>query len=64
MKKQNILNWVVTAFFLVGLVVCYFFWGCDLDLIVTIIAIVVAVAGSALLAKQNKRIKELTPTEE
>ena len=64
MKKQNILNWVVTALFLVGLVICYFFWGCHLDLIFTIVAVVVAIASSTLLAMQNKRIKKLNPTEE
>lgn len=64
MKKQNILNWTVAALLLIALVVCYFFWGCSLDLIVTIIALVVAVAGSTLLSLQNKKIKELTGSEE
>lgn len=63
MKKQNILNWIITAILLIGLVVCYFFWGCKLDLVVTIIAVVVAVVSTVLLTIQNKRIKELTPTE-
>ncbi len=64
MKKQNILNWTVAALLLIALIVCYFFWGCSLDFIVTIIALVVVVAGSTLLSMQNKKIKELTGSEE
>lgn len=61
MKKQNTLNWSLTIVFLIALIVCAFFWKCfTLDLIVTIIAVVVAFAGSILLASQNKKIKELT----
>ncbi len=59
MKKQNLLNWIVTTVFLIALVVIYFFWGCKLDWIVTIIAVLVAAISITLLLYQNKMIKEL-----
>lgn len=59
MKKQKLLNWIVTIILLIALVVIYFFWGCELDWIVTIIAVLVAAISITLLAYQNKMIKEL-----
>lgn len=58
MKKQKILNWIITILFLVALIICYFFWGCRLDLIVTIIAVFVAAFSITLLSIQNKKLKE------
>lgn len=64
MKKQNILNWTITGLFLLGLIICYFFWACNLDMIVTIIAAVVAVFSIVLLSKQNGILKKLSKEEE
>lgn len=64
MKKQNLLNWIVTILFLIALAVIYCFWGCKWDLIVTIIAVLVAVISMCTLSFQNKKIKELTDGEQ
>ncbi len=60
MKKQNLLNWIITIIFLVALAVIYCFWGCKWDLIVTIVAVFVAAISICILSIQNKKIKELT----
>ncbi len=60
MKKQNLINWIVTILFLIALAVIYCFWGCKWDLIVTIIAGLVAVISICTLSFQNKKIKDLT----
>ncbi len=57
-NKKSILDWVVSGLMVIALVVCYFFWGCDMDLWVSLLAIVLVVAGTALLQMQNKKIKE------
>lgn len=46
---------IITVIFVVFLIVCYFFWKCNLDLIVTIIAAIVAIVGIGLLYSQNKK---------
>lgn len=56
-KTKTVIDWVISGLAVAVLVVCYFFWKCKLDLPVTILAAVVLIAGSALLAKQNKAIK-------
>lgn len=43
----------------VCLIICYFFWGCSLDLPVTIIAVIITVLGAVVLQRQNKKIKKL-----
>lgn len=49
----------VTVLFVLALVVIYFFWGCELDMYITILAGIV-VAVSALTAfVQNKKLNEL-----
>ena len=60
MKKQNLLNWIITILFLIALAVIYCFWGCKLDLVVTIIAVLVAAISIGILSYQNKKIKDLT----
>lgn len=57
MKKQKMMNWIFTILFLVALAVIYCFWGCSLDMLVTIIAVIVAVIGILVLSYQNKMIK-------
>ena len=60
MKKQNLINWIVTIVFLLALAIIQGFWGCKWDLIATIVAVLVAAAGTLVLAYQNKKIKELS----
>lgn len=57
-KKKVIVDWLAAAIVLIGLVVCYFFWGCSYDLPVTILAAIIVVAGTTLVQIQNKKINE------
>lgn len=59
MRKQNLVNCLVTIVFFIALVVCYFFWGCKYDLPVTIVAVAIGLAGLVLLTVQNKKLKDL-----
>ena len=59
MKKQHILNWTVTIIFWVALIVISFFRNCKWDLVATIVAAVVGVAGITVLSVQIKMIEEL-----
>lgn len=61
--KKHILDWIIAALVLISLVVIYFFWGCKMDLWVTILCVVLVAAGSALLQMQHKRIKEAIGTD-
>lgn len=58
-KTKTILDWVVTGLMLIALVVIYFFWGCKMDLWVTILAAVIVIAGTVLLQMQNRKIKKM-----
>lgn len=67
MKENNKMKYVdiaVSAVFVLALVVIYFFWGCKLDLYVTVLAGIVIVASGAATYVQNKKIKEMSPNEE
>lgn len=57
-NKKTILDLIVAVVAIIGLVICAFFWGCKLDLPVTILAIVVIAAGTVLLTLQNKKIAD------
>lgn len=58
-KTKTILDWVVTGLMLIALVVIYFFWGCKMDLWVTILAAVIVIAGTVLLQMQNRKIRKM-----
>ena len=67
MKENNKMKYVdiaVSVVFVLALVVIYFFWGCKLDLYVTVLAGIIIVASVAATYVQNKKIKELSPNEE
>ena len=51
----------VSLLFVIGMVVIYFFWGCHLDLYVTILAAVIFLAAGLVKIVQYKKLKELTP---
>ena len=67
MKENNKMKYVdiaVSVVFVLALVVIYFFWGCKLDLYVTVLAGIIIAASVAAAYVQNKKIKELSPNEE
>ncbi|MDD3139164.1 MAG: hypothetical protein PHX08_09360 [Lachnospiraceae bacterium] len=57
--KSKHLDSAVAIIFIAALVIIYFFWGCRLDLYVTILAALIIVLTGALRWKQNKKIDEL-----
>ena len=63
MKKQNLINWIVTILFLIALAVIYIFWGCKWDMVATIVAVLVAAASILTLSLQNKTIQKLGNSE-
>ncbi len=58
MKLKGI-DIAVSVIFVLALVVIYFFWGCKLDLYVTIFAAVVFVITGIIKVMQYRKIKEL-----
>ena len=57
--RRHVLDWAVAAIALVALVVCYFFWGCKMDLWVTLLCAILVLTGSILLQmKHNKAVRE------
>lgn len=58
-KTKTILDWAVCGVAVAVLVACGFFWGCSIDLWVTVLAGVIIVAGTVLVQLQNKKIKDL-----
>ena len=63
-SKMPIVDWVVAVATVIGLVICYFFWGCHLDPIVTILCIVVVLLGSTMLMIQNRKLNKEEETEQ
>lgn len=67
MKENNKMKYVdivVSVVFVLALVVIYFFWGCKLDLYVTVLAGIIIAASVAATYVQNKKIKELSQEQE
>ena len=58
-KTKSIIDWGAAGVAAVALIVIAFFWGCNIDIIATVLCGVLVVAGTALLQFQNKKIKEL-----
>jgi len=56
-NKKAILDWIVSGIVIVALVVTYFFWGCGMDMWVSLLAVLLVVAGTVLLQIQNKKLK-------
>ena len=63
MKKMKCIDIAIPVLFVLALVVLYFFWGCHLDLYMTILAGVIILAAGMVRAVQYKRLKELMPEE-
>ena len=62
MKQSNKMKYVdiaVSVVFIIALVVIYFFWGCKLDMYLTVLAgIIIAVSGITTYV-QYKKLNEL-----
>jgi len=56
MKKVDI---AIPVLFVLALIAIYFFWGCKLDLYVTILAMLVAFVTGLTTYMQHKKIDEL-----
>ena len=67
MKQNNKMKYVditVSVVFILALVVIYFFWGCKLDMYLTVLAgIIIAVSGITTYV-QYKKLNELDSDEE
>lgn len=64
MKKMRMIDIAVTLIFIAALVVIYFFWGCEWDLVVTLIAAAIVVVAGFIAHSQHKKISELDPDAE
>ncbi|MBQ8327166.1 MAG: hypothetical protein IJX86_08835 [Lachnospiraceae bacterium] len=57
MKKVDL---IVPILFVVALVAIFFFHGCQMDMVVTILAAVVVALATVARVVQNKKLKQLT----
>ena len=60
MKKLDI---AIKPVFIIALLIIYFFWKCEYDLMVTVIAGIVIIGASVLTYFQYKKLGELEETE-
>lgn len=61
--KMKYVDIGVSALFIAALIVIYFFWGCHLDLYVTVLAAVVIAVTALTSYMQYKKMKELESPE-
>lgn len=64
MKKMKCIDITVPVLFVLALVVLYFFWGCHLDLYVTILAAIILGVTVLTTYIQYKKIDKLQKHEE
>ncbi len=57
--KMKFLDIAVPAIFILALIIIYFFWGCKLDLYMTILAGIVVIVTVLTTYLQHKKIKDL-----
>ena len=57
--KMKILDVVAPVLLIFALIISYFYWGCNWDLCLTIVAGVIIIVTVLIANKQNKKIKEL-----
>lgn len=62
--KMKFVDVAVSIIFVLALIVIYFFWGCKLDLYITLLAGVVIVITGISKYVQYKKIKKLTSEKE
>ncbi len=56
---MKILDYVMLSLFVIALVATAFFWGCQLDAVVTVVAALVALVSFAAIFIQNRKMKQL-----
>ena len=67
MKQSNKMKYVdiaVSVVFIIALVVIYFFWGCKLDMYLTVLAGIIIVASGITTYVQYKKLNESDSDEE
>lgn len=57
--KMKFIDIAVPVIFVLALVIIYFFWGCKLDLYITVLAGIVVLVTCLTTYIQHKKIKEL-----
>lgn len=57
--KMKYLDMAVTAIFILSLFVIYFFWGCEIDLYITVLAVLVIAVSVLTTRFQYKKMNEL-----
>lgn len=57
--KMKYVDTTVTLLFIISLIVIYFFWGCQLDLYVTVLAGLIILVTAMVKFAQYKKLKEL-----
>ena len=62
--KMKFVDVGVSVLFVVALAVIYFFWGCHLDLYVTILALLILSVTGLTTYVQYKKLKDLETEEE
>ena len=60
MKKMKCIDIAIPVLFVLALVVLYFFWGCHLDLYVTILAAVILGVTVLTTYIQYKKMREFS----
>ena len=54
---------LVAVTYLISVVISCFFWECDIDMVVTAVALFVALAGTLVLTCQDRRLFDVRPYE-
>lgn len=62
--KMKYIDIAVPVIFVLALIVIYFFWGCQLDLYITVLAGIVVAVTALTTYLQTKKIEELEKTTE
>lgn len=57
--KMKYIDIAVPVIFVLALIVIYFFWGCQLDLYITVLAGIVVAVTALTTYLQTKKIEEL-----
>lgn len=62
--KMKVIDIAVPVIFVLALIVIYLFWGCKLDLYITVLAGIVVLVTVLTTYMQYKKINELEDTKE
>ena len=62
--KMKYVDVAVSIIFVLALIVIYFFWGCKLDLYITILAGIIVIITTISKCLQFKQLKKMDPKKE